>query len=121
MRVMVSKKSRTDPVPYRKGQVHPTVFHEVHRSALRCANVPLSGRECCVVVTGGTPDSIVGALMAGYRYVVFIANDLAEQTMMELPTAAELKSAQVELTQYPLIMIITIIAITNNTNNNDND
>jgi hypothetical protein len=109
MRVMVSKNARSEPTPYRKGQVHPTVFHEVHRSALRCANVPLSGRECCVVVTGGTPDSVVGALMAGYRYVVFVANNTEEETMMELPTAAELEDAHVDLTKYLVIRVIIVV------------
>jgi hypothetical protein len=102
MRVMKSSgTNRGEATPYRKGQVHPTVHHEVIRSALRCANVPLSGRECAVILTGGTPDSIIGALMAGYRYVIFVANSPEEMTMMTLPTAAELEEKKVDFARYP--------------------
>ena len=108
MRVMVQKTARGEPSPYRKGQVHPTVFHEVFRSSLRCANVPLTGRECAVILTGGTPDAIVGALMAGYKYVIFVANSVEEANMMTLPSAEELIEGKTDLTRYPDACLIVL-------------
>ena len=105
---MVQKTARGEPSPYRKGQVHPTVFHEVFRSSLRCANVPLSGRECAVILTGGTPDAIVGALMAGYKYVIFVANSVEEANMMTLPSAEELREGKTDLTRYPDACLIVL-------------
>ena len=89
MRVMLSSEARGEPIPYRKGQVHPSVYMEVCQGALRCASVPLMSREACVIATGGTPDGVVGALAAGYRHVIVVSNHAAEKRMLELPTKAE--------------------------------
>jgi len=71
---------------YRKGQVHMSVYQRAITSALNSCNVPLAGNEACVVLTGGTPESVVGAILAGYESVLFVASEETEAVMMQLST-----------------------------------
>lgn len=76
--------SRSKPRMYRKGQVHMSVYQRAIGSALSSCNVPLAGNEACVVLTGGTPESVVGAILAGYEQVLYVASEDTEAAMMQV-------------------------------------
>jgi hypothetical protein len=73
---------------YCKGQVHPAVYISALRSALSSSNMPLSQNEVLVDLTGGTPESIVAAVVVGFKKVFYVGDE-NEQTMMSFPTPDE--------------------------------
>ena len=83
----VQPGSGKKPKLYRKGQCHASVFTRAFTSALHSCSASLTGSECCVVLTGGSPECVVGAIVAGYRHVIYVASDDSEQLMMTLPNA----------------------------------
>ena len=44
---------------------------------------------------GGTPEAVAGAVVAGFRHIIYVASDDTEQTMMQLPLASEEAGRQV--------------------------
>jgi len=89
VRAEVQKDGRMKARMYRKAQVHSSVYARAIQSALSTCNVPLGDNEVCVIATGGTPESIVGAIAAGFKNVIYIASDDTEQIMMQLPAECE--------------------------------
>ena len=75
---------RAHPRRYCKGQVHPSVYVSAFRSALASSNMPLSQNEVLVDLTGGTPEVIVAAVVAGYKRVFYIGDE-NEHVMMQFP------------------------------------
>jgi hypothetical protein len=62
--------------------------------------MPLMSNEVAVIMTGGTPESIVGAMCAGYRTILYIASDQNETQMMMLPSEVEEKTNMVDYSEY---------------------
>jgi hypothetical protein len=98
--IKVRKGDRGQAKKYRKSQVHPTVWAQAMRSALSCSDMPLMNNDVAVILTGGTPEAIVGALACGYRTVIYIAGQDPEELMMTLPTAVEEASSMVDYAEY---------------------
>jgi hypothetical protein len=89
VRIEVQQDGRSKARMYRKAQIHSSVYTRAIQSALATCNVPLVENEVCVVATGGTPEAVVGAIVAGFRNVIYIASDDTEQLMMQLPAECE--------------------------------
>jgi hypothetical protein len=102
-RSQVQKSDGKKPKIYRKGQCHSSVFSRAMSSALHSCTTALGGAECCVILTGGSPDAVVGAIATGYKHVIYVASDDQEQIMMNLPAACE--SQSINFDACPLVML----------------
>lgn len=98
--IKVRKGDRSLPTRYRKSQMHPTVWAEALKSAINCSDLPLMSNDVAVILTGGPPEAVVGALAVGYRTVIYIGSNNAEVLMMTLPTEAEQVSGMVDYSEY---------------------
>ena len=98
--IRVRKGERALATRYRKSQVHPTVWANALQSALRCSDLQLMNNDVAVIMTGGSSESVVGALAVGYRTVLYIGSNDAEVMMMTLPTEAEEASCKVDYAEY---------------------
>ena len=83
-KLQLTAGSRGTPRIYRKGQLEPSVFFRAIEGAVTSSSVPLSPQEVFVNFTGGTPECIVGALIAGFQLVCTI-HPPEELPMMQLP------------------------------------
>ncbi len=88
---------------YRKAQVHSSVYIRAIQSALATCNIPLSDNEVCVVATGGTPEAVVGAVVAGFKNVIYIASDDTEQIMMQMLAECEEREHKISYVECPQI------------------
>ena len=85
---------------YRKGQVHPSVFIEAMRASVGCAREPISPKQCCVFLCGGTPEGAVAATVLGFRHIFYLADDENEAAMMRLPSAEAERSRNIDYFNY---------------------
>ena len=59
------------------------------KSVLASSAKPLTQAEVFVQAAGGSPEGIVGAVLAGFRHVVYIAATDKESALMRVPAEAE--------------------------------
>lgn len=105
------KNERAAKQKYRKSQVHPTVWAEAMSSAHRSSDLPIMNNEVAVIMTGGTPEAIVGAMAAGYRTILYIASDANEAQMMMLPTEVEEQTDAVDYNEYLCFVAMVLLSI----------
>jgi len=98
------------PKIYRKGQCHASVFTRAFTSALHSCSTTLGSSECCIVLTGGTPDAIIGAVVAGYRHVIYVASDDTEQSMMNM---SDMNDESINWDTCPPCMVSTFLLLCN--------
>jgi hypothetical protein len=65
-----------------------------------CSDMPLMSNEVAVIMTGGTPEAVVGAMAAGYKCVLYVATSTEEALMMTLPSEVEEKMNLVDYSEY---------------------
>jgi len=112
--VRLSADERGLPTIYRKAQVHPEVYLQALNSALGCSAIALAPTECLVTLTGGTPEVVTAAIIAGYQRVVVVCGDANEYSMYQMPTSAEEHEAKLDYVHYaspdPLLPLKGILA-----------
>ena len=71
--------------PFRKGQLDPSVFYHAIMAAVETSNKPIAATDAFVNFTGGAPESLVGAIAAGFRTIFHVCSSPDEVLMMQLP------------------------------------
>ena len=96
----ISLTARGLPIDYRKGQLHPSVWIQSLNSCLATSLIPLGATDTVLVATGGTPETVVAAIVCGYQHVVYIAGDAAEESMMTIPSTSDEREYKIDYDQY---------------------
>jgi hypothetical protein len=82
------ESERSAAVPYRKGQLDASVYHQALRKVLQMSTAPLGNSDALVVLTGGTPEALVAGISVGFK-TIFVVADAAEAELLQLPTLEE--------------------------------
>ena len=98
--IKVATSHRGVPKEYRKAQVHPGVYVNALQSCMSVCPIDVSNNECVVILTGGTPESVVAAIALGIKNVLYVAGDTNEFEMMQLPVASEEREHNVDYYAY---------------------
>ena len=85
---------------YRKSQIHPSAVYSALNLAMASTSAGISPGECFVQLSGGTPEPLVGAIMAGFSKVFYVAQNTTEANWMKVPSAHEEKVHDIDYTQY---------------------
>ena len=97
---VMTKKPNGKLEIYRKSQIHPTAVHSVLNLALASNAAGIAPGECFVQLSGGTPEPIIGAIIAGFTKVFYVSQNASEHTWMQWPSAHEEKVHDVDYTNY---------------------
>jgi hypothetical protein len=81
----VKRNEQAEPLQYRKGQVHASVFYSAFQCALSLTSAGLGPHEVLVILTGGTPEAATAAIAVGFKKVLFVSGDPTEVNMMKVP------------------------------------
>lgn len=84
--LLLKLSERGKPQRYRKGQVDPSVIAAAMQTALNASSAALGTNEALVLLTSGTPESIVAGLVCGFRKIICVTSSAEEADMMALPT-----------------------------------
>ena len=84
---------------YRKGQLHETVVLSALKSQLATTASGIGALDGFVQYFGGTPEGIVGAILAGYPHVFYLGSD-REISWMTLPTLEEEHACKIVYQDY---------------------
>jgi len=98
--IMVQTSERAVATRYRKSQLDASVFLSAFQTALNASPMSLAPNETLVILNGGTPESIVAGLVAGYRQVIYISDGQQQYSMMGLPTAEEERSCNINYSRF---------------------
>ena len=71
------------------------------QSSLGACNVPLATNECLVILTGGTPEAVVAGIAVGFKQIIYVASDDAEEKMMAVLSISEEREGAVDYMTCP--------------------
>ena len=116
---MIQVNDRTVAQKYRKAQLDPSVFFSAFTSCLSTCSSELSSNEALVILTGGTPETIVAGIAAGYRKILYVSNSAQQHALMELPTVEAQRAHNINYAMYsspdpenPLQGVLAAAAVT---------
>ena len=72
-------------MPLPEGPSSPIRIFSALTSALSSTSEQLGQHEALVVLTGGTPESLIAGIAAGFKNIIYVTNDDREVDMMTLP------------------------------------
>jgi hypothetical protein len=98
--VRYKESERSTAVPYRKGQLDPSVYHQALGKVLQMSTAPLGTSDALVVLTGGTPEALVAGISVGFK-TIFVVADTAEAELLQLPTPTEQHAMDVDYSKCP--------------------
>ena len=78
--------------------MHESVVAASVKSVLASSAKPLAQNEVFVQAAGGSPEGIVGAILAGFSHVAYVAATDEESALMRVPAEAE--EASLDYTNY---------------------
>ena len=95
---MMSTNSGSKRV-YRKGQLHETVILSAVKSQLATTACGIGAQDAFVQYFGGTPEGVVGGILAGFPHLFYIGTE-REVSWMTLPTRAEEHMNNIKYLEY---------------------
>ena len=97
---MIQVNDRSLPQKYRKGQLDSSVFCSAYQSCLASSPSEIGANEALVILTGGTPETIVAGIAAGYRKILYVSNTAQQHALMELPTVESERAHNINYALY---------------------
>ena len=85
---------------YRKSQLHPTAVNSAINLVLASNSAGISPGECFVQLSGGTPEPLVGAILAGFTKVFYVAQSESERNWMKMPSTHDEKVHAIDYMNY---------------------
>ena len=73
---------------YQKSQIHPTAVYSALNLALASTAQGIAAGECFVQLSGGTPEPLIGAILAGFTNVFYVAKNYNGGQLDEEPIGA---------------------------------
>ena len=73
---------------YRKSQNHPAAIYSAPNLALASTAQGIAAGECFVQLSGGTPEPLFGAIIAGFTKVFYVAQNYSGGQLDEEPIGA---------------------------------